>query len=240
LSKDQLPENIRHGKTTMKQCSLRIFDVDGTLVDAHALDNDCFDRAYREVIGAGLPESLWATFDEVTAQAVIHRALGKGRAEDLASIKDRVRDSFLANLQAGQGQDPTSIRAFDGAVNLISDLKAHRKLKVAIATGCWRETAKFKLTAAGFDLTDIPFACASDRYGRAEIISLAAEHSGVPIEETIYVGDGVWDLKATRLLGIPFIGVGRKTERLREAGAKYILDAFESIALAAVIESINQ
>ena len=228
------------GRTTTKSRSLIIFDVDGTLVDAHALDNDSFDRAYREVAGTGLPESMWSTFDEVTAQATIHQALGKKRDEDLASIKDRIRDSFLANLQAGHGQDPASIRAFDGAVNLIADLKAHREWKVAIATGCWRETAKFKLAAAGFDLTDIPFACASDRYGRAEIISLAAERAGVPIEETIYVGDGVWDLKATRQLGIPFIGVGRKTERLQEAGAKHILAAFESSALAALIESIHQ
>jgi phosphoglycolate phosphatase-like HAD superfamily hydrolase len=212
--------------------------VDGTLIDANELDSDSFDRAYREIMGAGLPESMWSTFDEVTSQAVIHQALGKGRDEDLSLSKDRVRDSFLANLQAGHGQDAMSIRAFAGAVELISSLKAHADLNVAIATGCWRETAQFKLTAAGFDLTDVPFACASDRYGRAEIISLAAELAGIPIEQAIYVG--VWDLKATRQLGIPFIGVGRKIEALRKAGAEHILDSFDAETFTRVLESIRQ
>ena len=112
----------------------------------------------------------------------------------------------------------------------------HRELGVAIATGCWRETAHFKLNAAGFDLSKIPFACASDRSSRAEIIALAAERAGMPIGQSVYVGDGVWDLRATQELGIPFIGFGRKIESLRRAGAAYTLDAWNEAALLKVLE----
>ena len=37
------------------------------------------------------------------------------------------------------------------------------------------------------------------------------------------MGDGLWDLRACKRLGIPFIGVGHRREKLREAGATYIL-----------------
>jgi phosphoglycolate phosphatase-like HAD superfamily hydrolase len=219
---------------------LIIFDVDGTLVDAHALDCGSFDYAFREVTGGGLPESMWTTFDEVTAQSVIHQALGKLRHDDVSEIKERIRDLFLAGLSAGHGSAPASISAFPGAIDLISGLKTSPSLRVAIATGCWRETAHFKLKSAGFDIADIPFACASDRYSRAEIILLAAERAGVPIEQTVYVGDGVWDLKATRQLGIPFIGVGRKIGALRNAGAQHTMEVLSSDGLAQVLGRIQE
>jgi beta-phosphoglucomutase-like phosphatase (HAD superfamily) len=37
---------------------LIIFDMDGTLIDANTLDNDCFDRAFREVTGVALTELM--------------------------------------------------------------------------------------------------------------------------------------------------------------------------------------
>ena len=220
--------------------NLIIFDVDGTLVDAHALDCGSFDAAFREVTGSSLPESMWTKFEEVTSQSTIHQALGKERDHDLIAIKDQVRDLFLARLNAGHVANAEAICAFPGAIDLISGLKTSKTLRVAIATGCWRETAHFKLNAAGFDIEDIPFACASDRYSRAEIITLAAERAGLPVERAVYVGDGLWDLKATRQLGIPFIGVGRKIEALRKAGAKYTMDVLSADSLDKILERIQE
>lgn len=220
--------------------TLIIFDVDGTLVDGHDVDNASFNGAFEEVTGLEMTESLWTSFTEVTAQATIHQALGKHRSEDLSLIKDRVRDAFLARLRAGHGLNPGGIRAFPGAIDLLSALKKHAEFGVAIATGCWRQTSHFKLGAAGIDLTDIPYACASDRYTRAEIILLAAERAGMPIERAIYVGDGTWDFRATQHLGIPFIGVGRKIDRLRLAGARHTMDFLEVNALMKLVRQIQE
>ena len=218
---------------------LIIFDVDGTLVDAIALDNDCFDRAFSETAGRALTEEMWSQFKEVTAPAIIQQALGNAWPDMLAT-KMRIKNSFLDKLQQGYEQDRASIQAFPGAVALLSGLQKNPDVGVAIATGCWRETAQFKLTSAGFDLSNIPFACASDCNKRAEIILLAAERTGQSIERAVYVGDGVWDLRAARQLGVPFIGVGRRIETLRKAGAEYILDAFEEDALVSVLASIRR
>ncbi|MCR4413741.1 MAG: hypothetical protein NUV77_15080, partial [Thermoguttaceae bacterium] len=43
----------------------------------------------------------------------------------------------------------------------------------------------------------------------------------------VYVGDGLWDLKAARRLGIGFLGVAANgTARLREAGAEAVVADF--------------
>jgi len=215
--------------------TLIIFDVDGTLLDANAIDNACFDRAFQETTGMALTESIWSGFSEVTARAIIHQALGHGRP-DIGVMENRVKDAFLAKLRTSHEQNPNAIRAFSGAIGLIASLSKRPDLGIAIATGCWRETAHFKLKAAGFDLTKIPFACASDCYRRTEIISLAAQRAGVPIEHAVYVGDGPWDFRATQELGIPFIGFGRRIETLRQAGATYTLDEWNEDALLKLLK----
>jgi phosphoglycolate phosphatase-like HAD superfamily hydrolase len=222
-----------------KARTLIIFDVDGTLLDANGVDHESFDRAFRETTGVPLTSFVWTQFREVTARAIVHQALGE-QWPDVSLTESQVKDLFLANLQEYHRQDATLISAFAGAVQLLSALKQHPEVSIAIATGCWRETAHFKLGAAGFDFADIPFACASDRYRRADIISLAAERAGVPVEQAIYVGDGPWDLEATRQLGIPFIGVGRRTHLLREAGARHTLEVLESEGLARILEEIGE
>jgi phosphoglycolate phosphatase-like HAD superfamily hydrolase len=227
---------MRDGK---KIRTLIIFDVDGTLIDATEIDNDCFDRAFQEATGVALTAAIWSQFKEVTAQAIVHQALGDSWP-DIASTTARVKASFFEKLQAGHGLKPTAICAFAGAINLISNLKAHADFSVAIATGCWKETAHFKLKVAGFDLADIPFACASDCYGRAEIISLAAQRAGMPVNRAVYVGDGVWDFRATQQLGIPFVGVGRKIEALRQAGAEHTLDVLNADSLSDVLGNIRE
>jgi phosphoglycolate phosphatase-like HAD superfamily hydrolase len=223
-----------------KSRTLIIFDVDGTLVDAHEVDNASFNDAFQEITGMAMTESLWSSFTEVTSQATIHQALGKHRSENLSLIKNGVRDSFLARLRTGHNRNPTSIRAFEGAIGLISTLKKRSDFGVAIATGCWRETSHFKLNAAGFDLSDVPFACASDCYSRAEIISLAAERAGMSLEHAVYVGDGLWDFRATQQLGIPFIGFGRRIEALRQAGVQHTLDDWNEDALLKLLDQFPE
>jgi len=221
-----------------KSCTLIVFDVDGTLLDANIVDNDCFGRAFQEETGVVLTAPLWEQFKEVTAQAIVHQALGNDWP-DIESVKARVKDSFLSKLRESYDQDPALIRGFESASGLMSHLKASPDFVVAIATGCWRETAQFKLNAAGFDVLDVPFASASDCYGRAEIISLAVERAGGSLDRAVYVGDGVWDLRATQQLGIPFIGVGRKIEALRKAGAQYTLENLNEADLVEILKQIR-
>lgn len=106
---------------------------------------------------------------------------------------------------------------------LLHELKA-AGLRVAIATGDWRESITFKLGAAGIPIDYIPIVTSSEHYARADIIRAAVAEVGGRLDEAIYVGDGLWDLWACERLGIPFIGVGHRKERLRKAGALHVVD----------------
>jgi phosphoglycolate phosphatase-like HAD superfamily hydrolase len=111
---------------------------------------------------------------------------------------------------------------------------------VAIATGDWRETVSFKLTSAGIPFHDIPMVTSSEFYSRADIISEAVSRAGGRLADCIYVGDGLWDLRACLQIGMPFIGVGRRSERLRSAGAVHVLENLAPGEFLALMEAMKK
>jgi phosphoglycolate phosphatase-like HAD superfamily hydrolase len=70
-----------------------------------------------------------------------------------------------------------------------------------------------------------PAASADDALDRESIMRLsiqrAAASYGESFARVVYVGDGVWDARACRALGIPFIGIGSgaRAARLASEGA---------------------
>ena len=137
-------------------------------------------------------------------------------------MEQEVRRGYLRRLQEAHARDSACFPALEGAIALIGELK-ERGVPVSIATGDWRESISFKLAAAGICLDGIPLVTSSEYYSRAEIIAAAVAMAGRPLAEAVYVGDGVWDLRACLKLGIPFIGVGSRRETLLEAAAAHVL-----------------
>jgi phosphoglycolate phosphatase-like HAD superfamily hydrolase len=133
-----------------------------------------------------------------------------------------VRDDFLRRLKAAHRDNPTTFAPTPGTLDLLREIR-NADIPLAIATGDWRETIAFKLSAAGIPFESIPLVTSSEYYGRAEIISAAVSKAGRSLRDTIYVGDGVWDLRACRMLGIPFVGVGHRRDKLRERGAAHLV-----------------
>lgn len=201
---------------------LIIFDVDGTLLDGESHDWASFAKAVTHCTGFVPTVEFWQSLEEVTAQAIVHRILDTKSFDDKRRIEQLVQEMHLEGLTEVHRKDPQAFRPATGARELLKHLSTTEGVEIAIATGDWRPTITFKLTAAGFEISSIPIATASDCFSRAEIITLAASRCGRSLENAIYVGDGLWDLRACRKLGIPFIGTGRKIESLREAGARYL------------------
>jgi phosphoglycolate phosphatase-like HAD superfamily hydrolase len=198
-----------------------VFDVDGTLIGGEATDWASFDAAFEEVAGFALDEPFLQSIGEITAQAIVHQALAGLSLDERRSKERQVRDGYLRRLIKAQHSDPSTFTACEGVHDLLCDLK-EKGVSVAIATGDWRETILFKMQAAGIRFDEFPIVTSSDFYSRADIISASVARSGRKLAEAIYVGDGLWDLRATKKLGIPFIGVGLKSEKLIGAGASHI------------------
>ena len=216
-----------------------IFDVDGTLLGGERVDWTSFRDAFKEAAGFPFSPTFFEVIEEVTAQAIVHQALNNHSIEEKKTIESAVRCGYLKRLSQAHNDDPLTFSSTTGAISLLEDL-TQRKIPFAIATGDWFETITFKLRAAGIAFTNIPMATSSERYSRADIIALAALKAGISLDGAIYVGDGPWDVRASKKLGIPFIGVGSKVEKLRQAGATYILPDLTPEAFWRTVEQIRK
>jgi phosphoglycolate phosphatase-like HAD superfamily hydrolase len=199
-----------------------VFDADGTLIGGEATDWKCFREAFEVVAGFALTEGFFARIEEVTARAIVHQALADRSVDERTAKEYAVRDDFLRRLRIAHGEDPKAFGPTAGTLALLREI-SEAAIPVAIATGDWHETISFKLAAAGIPFESIPMVTSSDHYGRAEIISAAVSKAGRSLGDAIYVGDALWDLRACRKLGIPFLGVGHRHATLRDAGADHVL-----------------
>jgi phosphoglycolate phosphatase-like HAD superfamily hydrolase len=210
---------------------LIVFDVDGTLIDANELDHRCFDEAFLEVTGMPLPGERWSRVREFTAKAIVREALHDWPEAESAAAESRVRAGFLARLTAAHAGDVRAFPPAAGGPAMIEQLHASGTCRVAIATGCWHDTSRFKLAAAGYRLDGIECASSSDCYRRVDIIRTVMSRLGSDVGNTVYVGDQFWDHRAASELGVRFVGVGRLREELRSDGAETILETLSAAAL---------
>ena len=121
----------------------------------------------------------------------------------------------------------TNFTEITGASIALNRLKRESDWAVAIATGCWRESALLKLRAAQIDIEGIPAAFAEDGLSREEILETAVlqalqDYRVDSFAKTVSIGDGLWDVRTARRLGFTFLGVGggEAVAFLERAGGK--------------------
>jgi len=80
-------------------------------------------------------------------------------------------------LSEQYNSNSSSFAELPGASIALSRLRRESDWGVAIATGCWRESALLKLRAAKIDIDGIPAAYAEDGLSREEILEAALTQS---------------------------------------------------------------
>lgn len=215
-----------------------VFDIDGTLIGGEEIDWQCFDDAFNEAAGFPLTPSFFHSLEEVTARSIVHQALAGATSRVKRDIEAKTLRGYLDRLEKTIRDDPDAFPPMEGAASLLRDIQG-RGIPVAIATGNWLESGVMKLTASGIPFESIPMATSSEYYSRADIIASAVEKAGGKLSDAIYVGDGHWDLRTCRNLGIAFIGCGAGIDKLREEGAAYLLDRLNTDEFLKIIERIK-
>jgi len=212
-----------------------MFDLDGTLLKSNTLDVDCFSGAFHSVLGIVNIEDDWTDFKYVTDEGIVTEIASKqlnrpATKKEIFNI--RVKTLELLQAQANANQD--NFKPIPGALDMFHSLAEIGNCKVAIATGCWKESAILKLSTAGFNVGNLAIASCDDSHRREEIMGVAYARAGdlygvSQFETVTYVGDGVWDIRASRELGYQFIGVGfyNNEKTLRREGATSILTDFK-------------
>jgi phosphoglycolate phosphatase-like HAD superfamily hydrolase len=208
---------------------LIMFDIDGTLTESMKVDEECFVRSFKEVFGFADWSHYSCTTDSGILRDVFASRIGRAPAEPEGS---RFRQHFVHLLAAASLQSPFAPIA--GADRLLARLAQEGSHRVSLATGSWRDSARLKMATAGMCYDDHPAASADDALDRESIMRLsmqrAAERYGESFACTVYVGDGVWDARACRSVGIPFIGIGTgsRATRLSAEGAVCVFPDFSN------------
>ena len=223
---------------------LVMFDMDGTLTDSFAIDENCYVLAIEQALDLTGVRTDWDGYTHTTSSFCLEEIVRHARGRPPTSEESRAVQQRMMKLMDGNtrrtGRGTTEI---PGAAACVRALRA-RGYAVAIASGDWEMTARHKLTAARIPFDDLPAAFCEASHVRTEIMlaalaRAAAHHRCMHFERIVYVGDGSWDVRACRELGWPFVGVGRgePASRLNSLGATQVIpDYLEFGDFLSVIE----
>ena len=210
-----------------------ILDLDGTLMPTAEIDNECFWRAVFDCLGdpGQLPELH--EFTNVTDSGILDEwcvsTLGRSPSQQETM---QIKYDFGQLLESAFTDQPEEFSPVPGVVEWLEAVREHEHVLAGIATGGWQHSALLKLNLSGLDRFELPLASSDDAIKRTEIMQIAARRTfdqptAVQAGFT-YIGDGTWDLKASRELDWQFIGIasGDRAKQLRRAGAGQILKNF--------------
>jgi len=205
---------------------IALFDIDGTLTASNEIDSACRAQAFLDIFRFPL-NTNWNDYEHVTDRGIATQALqehgGEVTEHDLSL--DRARCVQLLTERM------TKLDEIPGAGAFLAKLLAHH-WRIALCTGAWGDSARLKLLRAGLP-TDLPLASCDDDISREAILRRGVALVGGEDDFIISFGDAPWDVRAAANLGVPFIGIGR-----RSGAADAFDDYRDTAALFAAIERI--
>jgi phosphoglycolate phosphatase-like HAD superfamily hydrolase len=221
-----------------------LLDIDGTLTQSQSVDSDVYLRTLKALFDFERVRSDWGSYTHMTDRGILHEVFADHRGTPpAASDMERFRAYFVAEIEAWAAKEP--FREVPGAASMLRHVAALPDHFIGLATGGWHASARVKCVSAGVDFDTFPVASSDDAMSRTDIMTLSLERvlasAGRPradLASLVYVGDGVWDARACRKLGVPFIGIatGEDAVRLAAEGAITVLPDYSD--LRAVREAI--
>jgi HAD superfamily hydrolase (TIGR01509 family) len=196
-----------------------VLDVDGTLMDTNYLHTEAWARAFEEA-GYRIP------------RVKIHKEVGKGsdllirefvNDEETVEKVEELHSEIYGELQEHGHPLP-------GAKKLISSLK-ERGYEVWFVTSAKDEELEHhmqELEAEGNIDGVVNSSAVENPKPAPDIFREALERAGVYPEETVAVGDAIWDVESAEGAGIRTVallsGGAFDAEDLREAGAAVVYE----------------
>jgi phosphoglycolate phosphatase-like HAD superfamily hydrolase len=215
---------------------LVIFDIDGTLINSQRICNDCTLSALQEALRVHDVCTDWAAYKSATDLGVLSEICSKELGRDLQTTD---MQSYVAAyckcLRQAKKKHSEEFVEIANTTEMLKTLSKHTEWQPAIATGAYYEIARLKLVLAGVSINGIPMTSSNDSDNRGIITQLAVEKAlkfyGIKdFERLVYVGDALWDVKTTRELGMPLLGIGDQHEVLLQEGTSHWLPDYKDLS----------
>jgi phosphoglycolate phosphatase-like HAD superfamily hydrolase len=193
---------------------LIIFDIDGTLTDSTEYDAKLYIQAVNDVLGVEINDT-WEQYLHSTDSGILDEIIDINSIEgERGRLHNKVKKKFIDYIHKYLSDNSHIVNEIPGAKRFLEELSTYDSVIIAIATGGWEETARMKLKSIGINSEDYIIATSSDAISRKEIIMIAEKKalSGRISAQKTYIGDGVWDKKASEELDYNFIAIGNKVD----------------------------
>ncbi len=209
---------------------LVMFDMDGTLIDTHALIAEHMASAFskagltppspaesRRVIGLSLPiaiSRLAATDDAALIETLV------------ADYKEHYRASLLV--------DPNREPLFPGAREALERMRLRSDLELGIATG--KGLAGVERILGNLGIADLFVSLQTPDHNPSKphpgMLLRAMGERGIVPDSVVMVGDTVFDMELAKAAGVAALGVTwgyHERDELLDAGADALIDRFDEI-----------
>lgn len=195
-----------------------LFDLDGTLIDSVYLHVVAWREALEE---AGISLAVWRLHRQIGMSGglfvnALFREIGRAAAEGEVERLQQLHIEAYRRLAH-------DVRPLPGARELL-DYLTRMEVPWAIATSGYRAAAGIALKSLGVpeDAVVITRDMVAHAKPDPDLFLAAAEKLGVPIENSVVVGDSIWDLLAARrarALSVGLLSGGYGLDELERAGA---------------------
>ena len=212
-----------------KSLKLVIFDCDGTLVDSQHMICSAMSRAY---LAHKLPVPERETLLSIVGLSLTEAftQLGRGATQfPVASLAEHYKLAFHALREGGAEVEPL----YPGAREAVDRLAARDDVVLGIATGKSQRGARLVLGHHGLLERFITIQTADDAPSKPDpgMVLAAMREAGTTPQNTVVVGDTVFDIAMARAAGASAIGVSwgyHARDSLMAAGAP-VIDAFATL-----------
>jgi phosphoglycolate phosphatase len=215
---------------------LVIFDCDGTLVDSQHMICAAMQQAYEannlsvparehllSIVGLSLPDAF--------RRLAVHAADGVDHPVD--ALVTCYKDAFATLRQSENHLEPL----YPGAREVIDALAARTDTLLGIATGKSQRGVRAVLGRHGLADRFVTIQTSDDAPSKPHpgMVLAAMRETGASPEDTVVVGDTVFDLEMARAAGAGAIGVTwgyHPASALRAAGAAAMIETFDELVPA--------
>lgn len=219
---------------------LILFDVDGTLMDSQHMICAAMELAYR---GQGLAcppaDAVRAIIGLSLANAM--RQLAAGRDHPIDGLVAGYKAAFSTMRQDGSWKAPL----YPGARAAIDSLRLRDDVVLGVATGKSRRGVAAMVETHGLEGVFITIQTADTAPSKPHpgMVLDAMRETGIAPEDTVVIGDTVFDMEMAKNAGASALGVAwgyHPVADLHGAGAVSVIDDFAALdpALAALWLSV--
>jgi len=229
---------------------LVMFDIDGTLTESNALDDESYLQALNDVFGFSEVSSDWTSYSHVTDACILKEVCQHQLGRIPSPIEVETFQKHFLELLVKGAEARGGVKAVSGASEILKELFASPDYEVAYAGGAWTASATFKLQSANLPIHNVPHAFSDDDESREGItviaLSRAETYYGQSFSDVIYIGDGIWDIRSAKKSGYSFVGIasGNEAEVLFNEGATHVFPNYNDrksflVALLAVAQQLD-